>query len=90
MQIARRYEIGLRMARFRHFTCRVLDHKTSLPYQDPLYEPDAFSEVVSWIDMRSSGWNFRIDGGGMKVQDRQVHFSFSDYRVAVEFKLRWG
>ncbi len=58
----------------------------TIPYVDPEHDVSFFDAIVTWIGMRSSGWNFRIDSGGRMV-DRNLHVSFDDHLVAVEFKL---
>jgi hypothetical protein len=89
MPIYRPYEKGLRMGRFRRFREKVMAYEISIPYIDPAIDPAFFDEIVTWIGLRNSKWNFNIDSGG-RYADRLVHFSFSDHRVAVEFTLRYS
>lgn len=89
MPISRPYEKGLRMGRFRNFRNKRLTYEVATRYFDYSEAPNHFDDLVTWIGLRDSRWNFQIDGGGSFSQ-RYVRFSFGCSLVAVEFKLRFG
>lgn len=89
MQIRRPYERGLHMARFRGFAAVPQQYDVSVLYVDPVEDETHFEGLINWIGMRQTRWNFHIDGGG-RLAERDVHFSFSNPVVAVEFKLTYA